>query len=369
MHSGVEGAQGAPGFQPRRQAGAPLTRLGLVPSPRFAGGDVGATPVSDALTAATRETIKAGSKSFALASILFGRREREAAWRLYAWCRYCDDVVDGQVLGHGMQVDEAGAPGRLAELRRLTLQALETDQPCPPEFQALREVARAHAIPTPQALALLEGFAMDVQARRYLTLEDTLVYAFHVAGVVGVMMAEVMGVRQRPTLQRACDLGLAFQLTNIARDVVEDARNGRLYLPADWLAAEGLAPTPRAVADPANREAVARVAARLLDVADAYYRSARDGLSYLPVRSAWAIASARGVYRAIGRIVRRRRGAAWDRRAGVPTLGKIALLGRGWLLAWAARLPLAEVDRQGLWTPPDALTVAATGEWTGARRR
>ncbi len=316
----------------------------------------------DALTASTRATIKAGSKSFALASVLFGRREREAAWRLYAWCRYCDDVVDGQVLGHGMQVDAAGAPERLAELRRLTLQALETDQPCPAEFQALREVARAHAIPAAQPLALIEGFAMDVDSRRYLTLDDTLAYAFHVAGVVGVMMAEVMGVRARATLQRACDLGLAFQLTNIARDVVEDARNGRLYLPAEWLEAEGLEPTAAAVADPANRQAVARVATCLLDVAEGYYRSARDGLAGLPVRSAWAIASARGVYRAIGRIVRRRGSKAWDRRAGVPTAGKLMLLARGAVLAWAARLPLRPVDRAGLWTPPDALTAAATGE-------
>ena len=325
--------------------------------------------MSDALTASTHATIKAGSKSFALASVLFGRREREAAWRLYAWCRYCDDVVDGQVLGHGMRVDAAGAPQRLAELRRLTCQALESDRPCPPEFQALREVARAHAIPPAQPLALLEGFAMDVNARRYETLDDTLTYAFHVAGVVGVMMAEVMGVRRRETLQRACDLGLAFQLTNIARDVVEDAENGRLYLPADWLQAEGLAPTAEAVAEPVNREAIARVAKRLLDVADAYYRSARDGLHYLPVRSAWAIASARGVYRAIGRIVRRRGSKAWDRRAGVPTVGKLALLARGAALAWVARLPLRRVKRAGLWTPPDALTVAATGELRGARRR
>ena len=319
---------------------------------------------ADALTAATHETIKAGSKSFALASALFGRRERRAAWRLYAWCRYCDDVVDGQVLGHGMCVQTAGAPERLAELRRLTVLALETEQPCPTEFQALREVARRHAIPAAQPLALLDGFAMDVQARRYETLEDVLAYAFHVAGVVGVMMAEVMGVRARPTLQRACDLGLAFQLTNIARDVIEDARNGRLYLPADWLVEAGLTPTAEAVADPSNRAAVATVTQRLLDQADIYYRSARDGLSYLPVRSAWAIASARGVYRGIGREVRRRGAAAWDRRAGVSSLGKLWLLARGAALAWAARLPLPRMAREGLWTPPDALTVSAEGEWT-----
>ena len=156
---------------------------------------------------------------------------------------------------------------------------------------------------------------MDVQGRGYRTLDDVLQYAFHVAGVVGVMMAEVMGVRQRPTLQRACDLGMAFQLTNVARDVVEDARNGRLYLPADWLAEAGLPADPRAVADPANRPAVAAVAGRLLDAADGYYRSARDGLSYLPVRSAWAIASARG------RLSRHRAARAAPRLAGLGPAG------------------------------------------------
>ena len=308
------------------------------------------------LTSTTHATIKAGSKSFALASILFGRREREAAWRLYAWCRYCDDVIDGQVLGHGMAPTAEGAPERLVELRRLTRLALETDAAVPDEFQALREVARAHAITTAQAMALLDGFAMDVEAHAYRTLDDVLLYAFHVAGVVGVMMAEVMGVRDGATLQRACDLGLAFQLTNIVRDVIEDAQNGRVYLPADWLAEEGLRSEPTEVADPANRAALAQVAERLLATADRYYASARDGLPDLRLRSAWAIASARGVYRAIGRVVRRRGARAWDRRPGTSTAAKLLLLGRGGLLALLSRSRWPKRPREGLWTPPDALT-------------
>ena len=87
---------------------------------------------------------------------------------------------------------------------------------------------------------LLQGFEMDVEGRRYDTLEDTLDYAYHVAGVVGVMMARIMGVQDAPTLRRAQDLGLAFQLTNIARDVVEDARGGRVYLPGQWLDEAGV---------------------------------------------------------------------------------------------------------------------------------
>jgi phytoene synthase len=338
---------------------------------------IAAAPGPD-LTGEVRSIIRAGSKSFALASRLMGRRERGAAWRLYAWCRHCDDVIDGQVLGHGMRAKtegtgegaSEGTRERLAELRRLTALAFHGDAELPAPFQALREVARASSITEAQAMALLDGFAMDVEGRAYATLGQVLDYAFHVAGVVGVMMAEVMGVTDRPVLQRACDLGLAFQLTNIARDVIEDACAGRLYLPADWLAAEGVAARPEAVADPANRLAVARVAARLLGEADRYYRSARDGLGALPFRSAWAIGSARGVYRAIGRIVRRRGARAWDRRAGVPATGKLALLARGYALALAARLPLPAVrTREGLWTPPDRLTASSDAPWSPSAPR
>jgi phytoene synthase len=296
--------------------------------------------------------IKAGSKSFAAASALFDRQTREDAWRLYAWCRYCDDVIDGQVLGHGMKPVD-GAEDRLAELRRATLLATQGDEPVPPEFEALRVVARRHGIPASLAQSLIDGFAMDVEARRYRSLEDTLVYAYHVAGVVGVMMAMVMGARDRPTLERACDLGIALQLTNIARDVVEDARNGRVYLPEAWLEEAGLAPDADTVAAQASRQAVAQVTARLLDVADGYYRSATLGIGRLPLRSAWAIAAARDVYRDIGLIVRRRGAKAWDRRASASKARKLVLLGRGGLVALASRLPTKPAPRTGLWTMPD----------------
>lgn len=309
----------------------------------------------DAAVAQSRETIRKGSKSFAAASALFGKAEREAAWGLYAWCRYGDDVIDGQVLGFTTpdNASDEGAPSeRLARLRDLTVQALETDAAVPPEFEGLRQVARAHGLTPRWPLALLDGFTMDVEGRRYQTLDDTLTYCFHVAGVVGVMMAQVMGVSDRPTLERACDLGLALQLTNIARDVVEDAQAGRVYLPADWLAQAGLDARPQTVANPANRAEVADVAGRLLDTADTYYASARAGLTQLPLRSAWAIASARDVYREIGRIVRRRGASAWDRRASASTPKKLALLTRSAGLALASRLGGSAPPREGLWTMP-----------------
>ncbi|HRD47671.1 MAG TPA: phytoene/squalene synthase family protein, partial [Caulobacter sp.] len=198
------------------------------------------------LAAASRETIQKGSQSFAAAAALFDPQTRADAEMLYAWCRHCDDVIDGQMLGHEREMlapDEVQR--RLEDLYARTRSALAGEPTDDPAFAAFREVARRRAIPERYAIELIDGFAMDVAGRRYATIEDTLDYCWHVAGVVGAMMAIVMGVRpdDLATLRRAQDLGLAFQLTNIARDIVEDAQNDRFYLPADWLAAAGVPET------------------------------------------------------------------------------------------------------------------------------
>ncbi len=204
-------------------------------------------------------------------------------------------------------------------------------------------------------MELLDGMAMDVTGRTYRTPDDTLSYSYHVAGVVGVMMAMIMGVRDRPTLERASDLGIAFQLTNIARDVLPDAAVGRLYLPADWLAAHDVPANPAAVTDPRHRAGVVAVTGRLLDLADDYYHSAEVGLATLPLRSAWAIAAARRIYREIGRVVRRRGAAAWDTRSGTSRTTKVVGVGLAGLEAMRATAtgprPQAR-SRDGLWTPP-----------------
>jgi phytoene synthase len=214
-------------------------------------------------------------------------------------------------------------------------------------------VALRHRLPERWPLDLLDGFAMDVEHREYRTLDDVMAYCWHVAGVVGVMMARVMGVFDAQVLRRAQDLGLAFQLTNISRDVVEDAENGRVYLPADWLIEAGLEPTPEAVADPKNRAAVHAVTARLLAVAEPYYDSARVGLRGLPFRSSMAIAAARGVYREIGRKVIRRGPGVWTGRVSVGKTMKLWLFGRSVLIAlWTRVLDRGKAPppRPEMWT-------------------
>ena len=299
------------------------------------------------LEQASRETIRKGSSSFAAAAALFDAETRADAEMLYAWCRHCDDVIDGQELGHGMaSPDEATASQRLTGLYVKTRAALAGTATDDPDFAAFQRVALRRQIPERYAIELIDGFAMDVSARRYETLEDTLDYCWHVAGVVGVMMALVMGVKpdDLATLRRAQDLGLAFQLTNISRDVIEDARNGRIYLPAQWLAEAGV---PEAeIAAPQHRAAVFGVTQRLLAEAEPYYASAIAGLSELPLRSAWAIAAARSVYRQIGIIVLERGPRAWDTRASSSTAMKAWLALQG---GWTA---LTSRGRKSLARPP-----------------
>jgi phytoene synthase len=308
------------------------------------------------LVAMAKAMMGEGSKSFAQAAALFDRETRAGAYLLYAWCRHCDDVIDGQELGHGREEltpDEQRR--RLDRLYAQTRSALAGEPQDDPVFAAFQAVALRYAIPPEPALALIDGFAMDVEGRRYLTLDELLLYCWRVAGVVGVMMARVMGVRDPATLKRAGDLGLAFQLTNIARDVVDDAANGRVYLPLDWLAEAGV--PEDAVGDPAQRPAVFGVARRLLEAAEPYYDSARIGISRLPHRSAWAIASARGVYRQIGRTLLKGGPDAWDRRVVVPKPVKLARVAEAAMLASKARLFEAnrlEPPRVGLWDPPEA---------------
>jgi 15-cis-phytoene synthase len=309
--------------------------------------------MSDSVLDASRDSIQRGSTSFAAAARLFTPRIREDVYMLYAWCRHCDDEIDGQVMGHGaVGLDPVLARRKLAELEDKTRSAMAGELTDDTAFAAFQRVAQRHGIPAHRPLDLLQGFRMDVEGRTYRTLQDTLLYAYHVAGVVGVMMAQVMGVQDIGTLRRASDLGLALQLTNVARDVIEDAKVGRIYLPADWLGAA--ANSPAAVMDPANRAVVFAATERLLAAAEPYYASSRWGLKALGFRSAWAIAAARGVYRQIGLKVRAMGPAGMNRRVSTGAATKLVLVLRGGLVAARAVTAdswRAEPDRTALWAP------------------
>ncbi len=310
--------------------------------------------MTDPLVAASRAAIARGSKSFALASRLFDPATRDRATLLYAWCRYADDVIDGQVDGFGRAASIGSPAERLAALEAGTRAALAGDGGDNLPFAALARVAVETAMPDRYPLDLIEGFRSDVEERRFASFDDTLTYCYHVAGCVGVMMAIVMGVPadDRATLDRACDLGLAFQLDNIARDVIEDSANGRCYLPEEWLGAAGL--SRDTFAAPRNRAALASVVARLVDEAGSYAASSRFGTPALPFRAAWAVLAAADIYGGIGRRVRAEGAAALDRRVTTSTAEKLAAVARALPQAVSRRRrwPAPGPSRAGLWTMP-----------------
>jgi phytoene synthase len=303
------------------------------------------------LVEAARVSIARGSKSFALASRLFGTETRERVWMLYAWCRACDDLADGQDHGGAMErVDDAQA--RVDQIRRMTAAALAGETTGNAAFDAIGQLSREVALPRALTDDVIAGFQLDADGWQPRTESDLMQYCYHVAGAVGCLMALVMGVPANAddTLDRACDLGLAFQLANIARDVAEDARADRCYLPADWLADAGI--DTDAIMDPAHRPALAALGARLADMAAAYEASARSGTAALPFRSAWAVSAAATIYGDIAREVRRRGSAAWDRRVVTSRGAKIAALGGGLWQASRRHTAATPPRAGGLWTRP-----------------
>ena len=307
--------------------------------------------MNDSVIAQSEAAIAQGSKSFAAAAKIFDRRTRDDAVMLYAWCRHCDDVIDGQTHGHNQQADFAtGQKTRLIKLKQQTAAALSGRPVNDPTFEALRRVAERHGIPARHLNELLGGFGMDVSARRYHTLDDLLEYCYGVAGVVGVMMAMIMGVRDPLVMDRASDLGLAFQLTNISRDVIDDARTGRVYIPDEVLQRHGIAEVN--ANNPQQWPQLHAAALELLDLAERYYASAFVGLSALPFRSAWAIAAARRVYRDIGQKLRMRGPAAWTSRVSTSKARKSALLSLALVDVILSRFKIQNQPRTGLWQRP-----------------
>ncbi|MFM8269502.1 MAG: phytoene desaturase family protein [Pseudomonadota bacterium] len=258
--------------------------------------------------------IENGSKSFSLASRLFDEKTREAAFFLYGWCRYVDDAID--------EVEDASKQKEiLTELHKETENAFNGRPSQNIVFQALSQVAKTYRIPSYYATELLAGMQMDVENSRYEDLKSLSLYCYRVAGCVGLMMSHVMGVSEGGALRNASDLGIAMQLTNISRDVMTDARMGRVYLPLQWLKEVGM--EEKDVLNPAFRTSIAFLVRRLLAEAEARYESGIRGLKYLPWRSAFAVAMAICVYRKIGLKVESRREKAWDSRTVVSSFEKV----------------------------------------------
>jgi phytoene synthase len=268
--------------------------------------------LDDAATCSAQ--LRQGSKSFAAAARLLPASVRVDATALYAFCREADDAVD-----HGGGADAVA-------MLRARLDAIYAGRPGPqPCDRALTGVVARHQLPRALLDALIEGFEWDAAGRRYHTLVELHDYCARVAGTVGAMMCVLMGVRTESALARACDLGVAMQLTNIARDVGEDARAGRLYLPLDWMRDAGVDADAWLEA-PVASAAVRAVVARLLDAADQLYARVADGIAELDPACRPGIRAAQWIYADIGRLVRARGCDSVGVRAIVPGRRKVWLV-------------------------------------------
>lgn len=251
---------------------------------------------------------------------------REDAYALYAFCRLSDDMVD---------VD-GGSDAAIARLRQrldLVYRGNPSDSLVDRVFA---DVVARYALPRTLPEALIDGLNWDVRGVVCVDLNDVYAYSTRVAGSVGAMMAVLMGVRSPELLARACDLGIAMQLTNIARDVGEDARQGRLYLPRAWMREAGLDPEAWLKA-PVYNAALASVIQRLLEAADHLYRKADAGIAGLPTACRPGIFAARYIYHAIGTEVMRRNFDSITSRARVSLLGKLGLVCVAYLASAVAR--------------------------------
>jgi phytoene synthase len=266
--------------------------------------------IDPVVLAASRAVLTEKARSFRLAATFLPPDRHDDAAIVYALCRLVDDAAD-----NAPDVYQA----------RVALDAIEAElrgeAPQRAVIRAFLDVAARCGLDVGCAFELIVGVRSDLEPVRIPDDETLLRYCYRVASTVGLMMCAVLGVRDPRAWAFAVDLGVAMQLTNICRDVAEDAQLGRVYLPQDRLRYHG-ASYAEVLAGDADRVAVARVVEELLDLADRYYDSADGGMRYIPARSRLAIVVASRVYRAIGVTLRARGCDVFAGRAYVSPAGK-----------------------------------------------
>lgn len=253
-------------------------------------------------------------RTFHFASHLLGEEYRMRAAVLYAFCRHVDDLAD-------KSDNTAVARRDLLYVRRDLMVAGQTSTVCRDMAALIQETS----MPLTPVLSLIDGAIQDLEPVKIASEAQLIQYAYHVAGTVGLMMCSVLDVTDRKALPYAIDLGIAMQLTNIARDVGEDAELGRIYLPSDWLGNL----EPHHIQDPTQTQAqTLKVATRrMLQLADEYYQSGLQGLYFLPRGARWSILVAAHVYREIGTLIAQADYQTWDRRAIVSKPRKLQRAG------------------------------------------
>ena len=270
------------------------------------------TGAADGAYLAADELLAQRGHSFHWARRLLSAPHAKRATRLYGFCRRIDDLAD-----------ECPSPATAHAALALIRQALQTGQSDDPAMRDMLELMRGCGIDPAVPFELIEGVESDLGEVRVADMAELLQYCYRVAGTVGLMMTAALDVTAPEALPHAIDLGIAMQLTNICRDVREDALRGRRYLPATLVGAL----EPAALIAPAGavRTAAVHAVYALLDLADRHYASGEQGLRHLPAGARAGILVAARVYREIGVLLRQRDGDCWSSRATVGVATKAAI--------------------------------------------
>jgi phytoene synthase len=210
----------------------------------------------------------ASGSSFYYSFLFLPKPKRQAITALYAFCREVDDVAD--------ECTDAGIARTKLAWWRAEIANLFADKPQHPVTQALTDAVRAYNLVEEHFLEIIDGMEMDLDQNRYRDFKELHLYCYRVASVVGLLSASIFGYSDRKTLKYAHDLGLAFQLTNIVRDVGEDARRGRIYLPLDEMAQHGVSEGDILRGEESDN--VRRLLESQIERAEEYYRRAFDEL-------------------------------------------------------------------------------------------
>jgi phytoene synthase len=267
-----------------------------------------------------QEKAAASGSSFYYSFLFLPPPRRRAITALYAFCREVDDVVD-----------ECSDP-QLARAKlawwRAELAAAYAGRPSHPVTQALAAAAGDFNLPQELLAEIIDGMEMDLVQTRYADFKALHLYCYRVASTVGLLAAEIFGYEDRRTLKYAHDLGLAFQLTNIIRDVGEDARRGRIYLPADELAQFGVGAED--ILHSRYSEAFRRLMTFQIERAERYYEQALAQLPAQDRRAQRAGLAMAAIYRALLAEIRRDGCRVLDRRMALTPLRKLWIAWRTW---------------------------------------
>lgn len=233
--------------------------------------------------------------------------------QLYAWCRWCDDGVDA-----------AESPEDAANFVDRAIQDLQriADGRTPHAVESLwlADLIERYDLPIEAAEALVEGFKSDLTPASGFDENGLMQYCFRVAGAVGVLLCPILGLKEKSYLPHAAALGIGMQLTNIARDVAEDWRQSRCYLPVEWTGG----PIPSD--SPPPRDRVRSGVRKILEVADDFYAAGESGITALEPGSRLGVRAASRIYRAIGEKIKRQGYHVLDGRTRVSLVEKVAIL-------------------------------------------